>query len=136
MSEDLDSDLLLDGHQAFPAEAKPRSFAPAELIDVREVPEGVEYVVLNRSCRLTAFLDRRKSRLRAKVGDQISMPPREILVPDRRSGKGSQATVRPSRTDAAASATRAMTTSFRNRRISSADVYYGTCSLFFSACSP
>jgi hypothetical protein len=53
------------------AEAKPRSFAPAELIDVREVPEGVEYVVLNRSCRLTAFLDRRKSRLQAKGGDQI-----------------------------------------------------------------
>ena len=35
---------------------KARDFEAAELIGTRKVPGGVEYVVLNESCRLTGLL--------------------------------------------------------------------------------
>jgi hypothetical protein len=51
--------------------AKAREFAPAELIAMREVPGGVQYVVLNERCRLTGLLAGANRRPLAKVGDRI-----------------------------------------------------------------
>jgi hypothetical protein len=51
--------------------AKGHEFAAAKLIDVRKVPAGTEYVILNERCRLTGLLNRTKNLPHIQVGDRI-----------------------------------------------------------------
>ena len=46
-------------------------YDPAELIAVRHVRAGVEYVLMSERCRYTGLLDITSKRPRAAVGDRI-----------------------------------------------------------------